>query len=64
MTDPPLPEDQDPSLVLQTASVNTTRLGKIDHSLPQNKPVEESLPAQISIMELLSTSQVHRDGKG
>jgi hypothetical protein len=32
--------------------------------LLQTQPVEENLPAQISIMELLSTSQVHRAAKG
>lgn len=70
------------TLVLETASVNTTRSGRIFHSQPQSswdsacfveaiflyliqtQPVEENLPAQISIMELLSTSQVHRAGKG
>lgn len=32
--------------------------------LLQTQPVEDFLPAQISIMELLSTSQVHRAAKG
>ena len=70
------------TLVLETASVNSSRSGRIFHSQPQSswdsacfveaillyllqtQPVEENLPAQISIMELLSTSQVHQAGKG